>query len=72
MVHLKRLVIGKKIQRRIDFNVELDLNAYIAIKRAPLLYDLIGVTKHIESHKDRHYIARGIAELFKLSGTCRN
>jgi len=59
MVHLKRLAVGKKIRRQIEFNAELDLNAYFAIKRAPLLYELVGVTKRIGKHKDRHYIAVG-------------
>jgi len=57
MVYLKRLVIGKKIQRQLEFHVELDLNTYIAVKGAPLLYELIGVIEHISSHRDGRYIA---------------
>jgi len=57
MVYLKRLVIGKKIQRQLEFHVELDLNPYIAVKGAPLLYELIGVIEYISSHRDGRYIA---------------
>ena len=50
MVHVKRLVIGKKIQRQVEFDAELDLNPYMAVKGAPLLYELIGIIEHIGNH----------------------
>ena len=57
MIHLKRLVLGKKIQHLVGFEEELDLSPYMAVKGEPLIYELIGVIEHIGSHKEGHYIA---------------
>jgi len=67
MIHLKRLVLGTKIQYLVGFEEELDLSPpmavkgepliYEAVKGEPLIYELIGVIDHIGSHKEGHYIA---------------
>ena len=57
MVHLKRLAIGKKIQRQVEFDVEFDLNPYMTVKGEPLIYALIGVIEHIGNHEAGNYIA---------------
>jgi len=57
MIHLKRLVLGRKIQHLVGFEEELDLNPHMAVKGEPLIYELIGVIEHIGSHKAGHYIA---------------
>jgi len=57
MIHLKRLVLGKKIQHLVGFEEELDLSPRMAVKGEPLICELIGVIEHIGSHKEGHYIA---------------
>ena len=67
MIHLKRLVLGTKIQYLVGFEEEIDLSPpmavkgepliYEAVKGEPLIYELIGVIDHIGSHKEGHYIA---------------
>jgi len=57
MIHLKRLVLGKKIQHLVGFEEELDLSPDMALKGEPLIYDLIRFIEHIGSHKEGHYIA---------------
>ena len=57
MIHLKRLVLGKKIQQLVGFEEELDLNPHMAVKGEPLIYELIVVIEHIGCHEAGHYIA---------------
>jgi len=57
MIHLKRLVLGEKIQHLVGFEEKLDFNPHMAVKGEPLIYELIGVIEHRGSHKAGHYIA---------------
>jgi len=57
MLHLQRLVVGEKIQRRVKFNAVLDLSPYIEGQEEPLMYDLISVVVHKGSHTQGHYTA---------------
>jgi len=57
MIHLKHLVLGKKIQHLVGFEEELDLSPHMAVKGEPLIYELIGVIEHIGCHGTGHYIA---------------
>jgi len=57
MLHLQRLVFGKKIQRSVLFGDVLDLSPYIEGQKEPLLYDLISVVVHEGSHTQGHYVA---------------
>jgi len=57
MLHLQRLVVGKKIQRPVMFGDILDLNPYIEGPKEPLVYDLISVVVHKGSHTRGHYVA---------------
>jgi len=49
MIHLKPLVLGKKIQHLIGFEEELDLNPHMAVKGEPLIYELMESLSILES-----------------------
>jgi len=57
MMHLKRLVLGIKIQHLVGFEEELDLSPHMAVKGEPQIYELIRAIEHIRSHKEGHYVA---------------
>jgi len=57
MLHLKRLVVDKKINRQVDFQAESNISPYIGGQGRPLKYELIGVLVHKGDHKRGHYIA---------------
>ena len=49
MIHLKRLVLGRKIQHLVGFEEELDLNPHMAVKGEPLIYELLESLSTLEA-----------------------
>jgi len=58
IVHLKRLILGKKIQTHIPFDTVLEVEPYLAPGQAsPPKMKLIGIISHQGTKDQGHYVA---------------
>jgi len=58
IVHLKRLILGEKIQNHIPFDITLDLEPYMTPGHSPIQdMKLIGIISHHVTKDNGHYTA---------------
>ena len=58
IVHLKRLILGKKIQNHTPFDTTLEIESYMAPGHvSSQKMELIGITSHQGTEKHGHYVA---------------
>ena len=58
IIHLKRLILGEKIQTHIPFNTVLEMKPYLAPGQAsPQTMELIGIISHQGTKEHGHYVA---------------
>ena len=58
IIHLKRLILGKKIQTHVPFDTVLDMKPHLAPGQAsPQTMELIGIISHQGTKEQEHYVA---------------
>jgi len=57
MIHLKRLILGRKIQAHVPFDTALDMQPYLAPGHtSTLIMELIGIITHQGTKEQGHYV----------------
>jgi len=57
IIHLKRLILGRKIQAHVPFDTVLDMKPYLAPEHtSPLIMELIGIITHQGTKEQGHYV----------------
>jgi len=57
IIHLKRLILGEKIQNRIPFDTTLEMEPFMAPGLGSAKLELIGMISHQGTEKHGHYVA---------------
>jgi len=58
IVHLKRVILGKKMQQHIPFDITFDLEPYMMLGYPPIQdMELVGIISHQGTKDNRHYMA---------------